>query len=426
MQQQPDLIISSTLSPDTEQTSATDKAVAPAGFAGLAGIPGGTTGISACMASPVRRHLVNPKGSNNGSLASSIDTLDLGLFVTWENPETTLERLREMKLAAQATHVLQDRSIPGREHLHFSKCSKAPNYAFMQQFIEYFRFIASSEVHGKSPNVYISILSVTLWHEELSVIIDLIISDLADIGGIVERIMPSRVDLCADFLLDAPLDLSFIESHRVTRSRKHEAKKNGSQLETYYSGEPHSPIGLILYDKSKEIAHSNKYWLYQIWGVEPLVCVWRVEFRLKREVLRQFRIYSIDDLLESLAGIWTYLTTEWFSLRLQDNKKAERRTMHPWWQEVCDCADSFGNPCLIRRNYVSDETLPIQKIIPHVIGRMINIAAQSGIKDRKESIQRLAELLDQHCSESSFTTKLQEKRIKLGYQGKLGGQGDEV
>ena len=103
------------------------------------------------MASPVRRHLVNPKGSNNGSLATSIDTLDLGLFVTWENPEISLERLREMKLAAQATHVLQDTSIPGREHLHFSKCSKTPNYAFIQQFPEYFRFIASSEVHGKSP-----------------------------------------------------------------------------------------------------------------------------------------------------------------------------------------------------------------------------------------------------------------------------------
>lgn len=99
--------------------------------------------------------------------------------------------------------------------------------------------------------------------------------------------------------------------HRVNRSHKHEAKKNGSQLETYYSGEPHSHIRLILYDKSKEIAHSNKNWLYQIWGIEPPACVWRVEFRLKREVLRQFRIYGIDDLLESLAGIWTYLTTEW-------------------------------------------------------------------------------------------------------------------
>lgn len=426
MQQQANLSNSSTLPTNTEHTSATGKAVAPAGVPGRrADTPAGADEYSSNMASPVRRHLVNPKGSNNGSLATSIDTLDLGLFVTWENPEISLERLREMKLAAQATHVLQDTSIPAREHLHFSKCSKAPNYAFMQQFPEYFRFVASSEVHGKSPNVYISILSVTLWHEELSAIIDLIISDLANIGGIVERILPSRVDLCADFLLDAPLDLSFIENHRVTRSRKHEAKKSGSQLETYYSGELHAPVGLILYDKSKEIAHSNKYWLYQIWGVEPPVCVWRVEFRLKREVLRQFRIYGIDDLLESLAGIWTYLTNEWFSLRLLDNKKAERRTMHPWWQEVCACADSFGTACLVRRNYASDETIPIQKIIPHVIGRMVNIAAQSGIKDRKESIKRLAELLEQHCSESTFAAKLQEKRIKLGYRGTLGGADNE-
>ena len=150
-----------------------------------------------CMASSVTRHLLNPTGSNYGLLASSIDTLDVGLFVFWEGDwEVTRTTFYEKKQAAKGTQGLHDITNTGREFLHLPS-SKPPNYSYQILFQEYRIYIASSEEYGKSPNVYISILSAALWHMKLYDIISLIISDLAHFGGEVVRIQPSRVDLCA-------------------------------------------------------------------------------------------------------------------------------------------------------------------------------------------------------------------------------------
>jgi hypothetical protein len=59
------------------------------------------------------------------------------------------------------------------------------------------------------------------------------------------------------------------------------------------------------------------------------------------------------------------------------------------------------------------------------IGRMITIAALSGVKDRIKSIHHLGKLLFKTTSDAKFNEKLQEKLIKMGYRGKLGGDDDE-
>jgi hypothetical protein len=56
---------------------------------------------------------------------------------------------------------------------------------------------------------------------------------------------------------------------------------------------------------------------------------------------------------------------------------------------------------------------------------MITIAALSGIKDRKESILNLMELLNRHGTDQTFQAKLDEKLLKLGYRGTLGGADDD-
>jgi hypothetical protein len=123
--------------------------------------------------------------------------------------------------------------------------------------------------------------------------------------------------------------------------------------------------------------------------------------------------------------MWAYLTEQWFTLRLPDNDKAERRTLHPWWAAVQECGALLGVNNGERRRFDSDNPQQIDKILPHVFSRMITIAALSGIKDRKESISKLIELLDKHGSETTFREKLNEKLLKLGYRGTLGGANDD-
>lgn len=391
------------------------------GFAGSAGTPSGPAESRESMASSVTRHAQNPPIQTFQLLLCGIDSLDLGLFVSWNAGWSEVRKdLEAKKLASQENTSIIESTDLDRKYLHFSS-GKRPNYRYHIQFIEYHIFIAKSDKYGNSPNVYVSISSSVLWHESFASIIDLLALDLEHFGGIIDRIQPSRCDLSADFRICPPPDFPFLEQHKVSRSRSVNTHINNGILETYYSGSPGSEVRLRLYDKGKEIQKSNKHWFLDLWGIHEPSNVWRVEFQLRRAFLHQYRINTLEELWAKTGTIWEYLTTEWFSLRLPDNDKAERRTIHPWWEAVRACGELLGVNNGGRRRYDSDNPQEIKKILPHVYSRMITIAALSGIKDRKESIHKLYELLERHGDDSTFKEKLQEKLFKLGYRGTLGG-----
>jgi hypothetical protein len=391
-----------------------------AGFAGSAGIPGGTAEPSPGMASPVTRHALNPPAENFVLQLCGIDTLDLGLFVRWdERWSQTCQLLEEKKLLAQEGKPLPETTDIGRQYLHLPS-GKPPNYRFGVRFLEYVSFIAKSDSYRNSPNVYVSLSSSVLWHESFSTILDLLVLDLEHFGGTIDRIQPSRCDLAGDFRLSSPPDFVFLEQYSVSRSRMVSSHINNGILETFYCGSPAAPVRLRIYDKGKEIEKNNKHWFLDLWGVFDAADIWRVEFQLRRPFLHQYRINTLDDLWEKLGDIWAYLTEEWFSLRLPDNAKAERRTIHPWWAAVQECGDILGVNNGERRRFDSDNPQQIDKILPHIFSRMITIAALSGLKDRKESICKLFDLLNRY-SDSAFQEKLDEKLLKLGYRGLLGG-----
>ena len=293
------------------------------------------------------------------------------------------------------------------------------------QFPEYRLYIAISDKVGKSLNVYVTITAEALWHVGISTLLELLTFDLEALGGTIDRIQPSRCDLCADFRIIPPPTLPFIQAYRVSRCHANRTHMDGDILETFYCGSPNSPLQIRIYDKGKEIAKTNKQWFLNLWGIDSPDNVWRVEFQLRRAFLHQYRVNTLDDLWEKIGAIWEYLTAEWFSLRLTDNAKAERRTTHPWWLAVQECRFRFGHLQDAKRTYTTDAVEPIQRTLSHIIGRMISIAAQSGIKDRKDSIGYLSSLLDERTSDEKFSEEYRKRLIKLGYRGTLGGSDDE-
>lgn len=412
-------------SSSSTSNSQTQQPTDPPGRAGSPGTPGGSVAPSSSMASPVTRLALNPPAHNFQLLLCGIDSLDLGLFVTWSaNWEQICRDLDAKKANAQNLKTVLDTTDIGREFLHLPS-GKPPNYRYHLQFLEYHLYFAITKEYGTSPNVYVSLNAAALWHVKLPGLLELLQFDIANYGGTIDRIQPSRVDLCADFRLDAPLTLPFLESHRVSRSRKTEVHMDGRDLETFYSGAPGAPLRLRIYDKSKEIIKNNKQWFGGIWNTDDLTNIWRVEFQIRRSILHQYRIRDLATLWDTIGSMWSYLTSEWFSLRLQDNDKAERRTVHPWWQAVQNCGPQFGSDNGARRIYKSDDVQTIAEILPHVFGRMITIAALSGVKDRVKSIHHLGRLLFESTDDAKFIEKYEEKLIKLGYRGTLGGSDDE-
>jgi hypothetical protein len=138
-----------------------------------------------------------------------------------------------------------------------------------------------------------------------------------------------------------------------------------------------------------------------------------MEFQLRRRAIKQFGINSIDDLKTKKNALWQNLTTRWFSLRLPDNEKAERRTIHPFWQAVQNC---FGQNTRneIERIYRPETTAPEDWYLSHIDGCLSSLAALRGIKNRDTAIDELQQLLHKRNNESDFEIACIKKAIQRG------------
>lgn len=151
-----------------------------------------------------------------------------------------------------------------------------------------------------------------------------------------------------------------------------------------------------------------------LWKRESAEDIWRIEFQLRRTALKQFSINSINDLEEKKAGVWRYLTTKWFSLRLPDNEKAERRTIHPFWCAVQECfqGKAFFNE--IKRIYKSDSTVSPEWHLSHIDGCLSSFAAHRGITNRQEALQEFQNCMSKRNNEKDFEAACIKKAIALG------------
>jgi len=375
--------------------------------------------IEKSMLQPVTQHALNPF---HHFPVCGIDSLDLGFFVSWGNNWSSLLTIFDRhKEKAQKQKSIIAAMPTGREHI-FLPGGKGRNYRFHLEFPGYHLFIGISETADKIPNVYLSLNAKTIWQGQTDLTIAQVKEDIASLGGKVERILPSRCDLSADFQLAEGLTYQFLQEHRVSKSRKGNQISDGNTLETYYVGAKTAPVQLRIYDKAKKVLKdSDSHWFRDVWQVEEINNIWRVEFQLRRTTLKHYGIYTLDDLYSKAGGIWQDLTTHWFTLRLPDNVKSERRTIHPWWQQVQDCAAKFGDVQKVKRVFRSGNAKP-EWYIKHVAGLLPSFAAPLGIFDQRKALDFLGRQVLRQLDEKTFLERTRTKALKLGISpNKTGG-----
>jgi hypothetical protein len=65
-------------------------------------------------------------------------------------------------------------------------------------------------------------------------------------------------------------------------------------------------VVLRIYNKVIEIEeHSDKVWLFQFWGVSA--DVWRIEWQIRKDVLKRFSIRTFEDLFSGYGDALRYL-----------------------------------------------------------------------------------------------------------------------
>ena len=370
------------------------------------------------MALSVTRHASTPLVQDFQFLLSGIDTLDLGLYVIWGTDwKRRLITLDKKKQQARKTKGGLLAKMSSGRNFTFKPNGKGENYRFHFQFEAYNLFIGKSAKPGSSPNVYLSIDAKTLWFKGVETALSWITEDLKEIGnGKIEFVQVSRVDLCADFWIPGGVSYDFLLSHKVTHNDKGNIYLDKDNLETFYLANKKSAIQLRIYNKGLEANQQGgkKLWFLDLWKRESTEDIWRIEFQLRRTALKQFGINSINDLAEKKAGIWHNLTTKWFSLRLPDNDKAERKTFHPFWSAVQECFQGNASSHDIKRLYKSDRTGSPEWHLSHIDGCLSSFAAHQGITNRQEAIQEFQNCMSKRNNEKDFEAACIKKAIALG------------
>lgn len=347
-------------------------------------------------------------------LVCGFDTLDPGLHVDWPPYWSELaDALEKGRTMAAGTS-----GIPwGDGEFLTGPCGKSGGYRWHLEGPDFHLWLANRESPQKdTPNVYASPKSRFLWTNSMQDVTRSLDECIRDFGGQLRKFVPSRCDMTADFQITGGLSTDFIDAPLVSASRKNTLHRDGHSMETYYVGAKSSPIQLRIYNKTQEIldGHREKQWFKDIWNLNSWENVWRVEFQLRRTVLRQFSIYRISDLEARAGGVWDYLTTRCCSLRQLDNRNVSRRTVHPFWTAVCECGPRFGPAMAIQRD-LSNGVADVSVYVSRAAGGLAGYAARRRIPERDEALVEFASDIQQYWDRrGDFDQEYAVRLIKLG------------
>jgi len=189
----------------------------------------------------------------------------------------------------------------------------------------------------RTPLAYVQVSSELLTLEGVDIAVSNLSSIVKSLSVPTGSPNVSRVDLCVDFITDYPLEL-ITDSDWVTKAKEMHRHIVQRQFSGWSIG-TRKKMSARLYDKTLEMKKNPRPYLEHLWkksgwdGVQP---VWRLEFELRRDLLREFGVISIENLNEHLAGLWKYSSHDWLRLAIPNPKD---KTQSRWlttdlWQTL--------------------------------------------------------------------------------------------
>ena len=322
-------------------------------------------------------------------LRLAVDSLYLS-FQGELKPEV-LAALAKLKLKAQSDHIelqAQAQYVVG-QHIFEVKDKGARMFPYV--LVDNAFRLQLSKPGKKLPMAYVQISAEYLAHKGPEAVLKELVELLADFGNLSDVGTVSRIDLAADFVSTLPMD-SWHRSAWVTRAKEiHSYSKD--QVFTGWTVGLGGMIGARLYNKVQEILDSGKDWVVKLWikaGWEPVEPVWRLEFELKRDFLKQKGLRSLHDVLEHLNGLWSYATTEWLRLTIpnDDDETRSRWPIHPLWMALASVDWESAKSDRLER-FSNDRTPNERRLASVLLGALVSYMAMHRLDDQNEAIDGL-------------------------------------
>ena len=282
----------------------------------------------------------------------------------------------------------------------------------------------------------IEIRSESLWRLGPEEVIKIALSLIEANGGHIIEAKPSRVDLCVDFLMPEELWSYDLMDYAVTRASDFAPYYRFKKLTGIRIGK--GVISARLYDKPLEIKQqSRKVWMFDIWRLKDVPKgkkIIRIEFQLRREVLRDLKIKNIDDLFQKIDGAWAYCTKKWLKFQDRPGLHHTQRTTFDWYEEIQNgFAGVQGAEPLVREKAVRiDKKRLLQQINGcaislHAIRQEEEGADLNATVNINDCVISYVEELEKHQHElSDIQEKSAKKRAKYHRENPLTEEGQRI
>lgn len=194
------------------------------------------------------------------------------------------------------------------------------------------------------PNFFVTYRSIALWHHGAFSLHERFLKWAASVG--MQPYQPerlSRVDFAFDYHLS---EIDFDQDNFVTSAKKDKQYRLNRKVQTFNIGE--DQIVFRMYNKTDEVVQkSKKTWLYKLWGVEK--DVWRVEFQVRKQMLRHIGISSLLCLEDGQGDLMRMLVIGHTSLRIKTkDSNRSRWPMHPLWLDLIERVNQMQGLGVVR------------------------------------------------------------------------------
>lgn len=266
------------------------------------------------------------------------------------------------------------------------------------------------------PNFFVTFTSEGLWRESAYLLHDkfLLWADSVGYEPMMNETL-SRVDFSFDYKLT---EVDFNEDCFVTYSKKDSKHRECGTVQTFTFGK--DDIVLRVYDKVAEIKQqSNKMWFFALWGEES--DVWRIEWQVRKEILKKYNIITFDDLKEKRGNLLHYLAYDHDTLRQpNDDSNRSRWPLHPLWQDIQEKIDNLYS--LPDHESIDTETALNERMMNMAIavyGYLKRVAAVSCIQQNTEqmgfndSVIRLVEVISKFHEPLAWQMDVEKRRKEM-------------
>jgi hypothetical protein len=367
------------------------------------------------------RHPANVKNI----LASGIDSLVISSSIVWKDKSffTVLDEAKE-KAQKDSTdcHVQIKHFCPEQVWPFTIKPNGTDGFTWILIGSD-FTYKIRASVLGPRPNVMIEIRSETLWHLDPEKAVKTALLILEANGAYIVKTKLSRVDLCVDFLMpEKRWSLDGLMEYVVTRATDYVPHYKNRQLTGITIGR--GEILARLYDKPLEIKQkSHKDWMYDIWGISEVpekMKIIRIEFQLRRNLLKELGLYNYDVLFEKSAKAWAYCTQDWLKFQDRPGLHHTQRSTLDWYKEIQNGFKGIqGAEPLVREKAIRADKKRLMQQVNGLITSLhaINMEEQGADRSTKvnlnDCIKSYAiELRKYFQSPSELQEKIKRKRSK--------------